>query len=97
MFIFNITKVIDLIIIVFILLVLAIVRSTITLRKQKKLDIINKEIAIQIIEQFEELLLKKNIKILSDDKEGNENEACIYGTEYYQLEDSIVEILNNKN
>ena len=95
MFIFNITKVIDLIIIVFILLVLAIVRSTITLRKQKKLDIINKEIAIQIIEQFEELLLKKNIKILSDDKEGNENEACIYGTEYYQLEDSIVEILNN--
>ena len=95
MFILDITKVIDLVIAVFILLVLAFIRSAITLKKQKRMN--NREKAIQIIEKFENLLSKKDIKIPSKDRENKENEACIYGTEYYELEDAIVEILDNKN
>lgn len=52
-----------------------------------------REVAIQIIDEFEELLAEKNVMIPSDDREGREEEACIYGTEYYQLEDSITDIL----
>ena len=54
----------------------------------------NREIAIKIIEKFEELLDGKGIKIPSIDRENNETESCIYGREYYCLEDSITEILN---
>ena len=31
--------------------------------------------------------------IPSDDREGREEEACLYGTEYYELEDAVVGIL----
>lgn len=95
MFILDITKVIDLVIAVFILLFLAFIKSAIALKKKKRID--NREKAIKIIEQFENLLSKKNIKIPSEDREDNEDETCIYGTEYYELEDAIVEILDNKN
>ena len=56
----------------------------------------NREIVISIIEKFEELLAEKNIKIPSNDREGNEDEACICGREYYDLEESITEILNKE-
>lgn len=56
----------------------------------------NKQLAIDIISEFENLLYSNNIKIPSDDREGDEEEACIYGTEYYELEDRIVEILNGR-
>ena len=57
----------------------------------------NRLIAIKIINEFEEMLCRNNIKIPSKEREGNEDEACIYGTEYYELEESIIDILNNKN
>ena len=53
-------------------------------------------IAIAIIGKFEELLNEKNITIPSKDREGNPEEARIYGSEYYQLEDEITEILSGK-
>ena len=53
-----------------------------------------REIAIEILGEFEELLARKGIKIPSDDREsGHKNEACLYGSEYYELEDGITEIL----
>ena len=53
----------------------------------------NRKIAIKIIEKFEELLEKNNIKIPSKERSNNEEEASIYGKNYYELEDKIVEIL----
>jgi len=52
-----------------------------------------REVAIRIVDQFEELLAEKGIMIPSADREGGEEEACLYGTEYYLLEDAITEIL----
>lgn len=66
-----------------------------------------RELAIQIIELFEELLERYKIDIPSEDRDCelasmNETEkkeaglSHIYGTDYYDLEDSIVELLNNQ-
>lgn len=52
-----------------------------------------REIAIRILDEFEELLAAKGIKIPSGDREGREEEACLYGSEYYELEDAIVGVL----
>lgn len=52
-----------------------------------------REIAIEIIDEFEELLEGYKINIPSKDREGNPEEARIYGEEYYALEDSITDIL----
>lgn len=57
----------------------------------------NRKIAIKIINEFENILAENNIRIPDKDRKGNEDEACIYGTTYYNLEDTILEILNNKN
>lgn len=54
---------------------------------------LERNLAISIINIFEGLLDEKEIDIPSDDREGNEEEARIYGTEYYDLEDSITELL----
>lgn len=54
-----------------------------------------RRIAIDILAEFEELLNEHNIKIPSEDREGNEEEACLYGSEYYQLEDSITKTIDN--
>lgn len=62
-------------------------------RKSKNLES-NKEKAIEIIDEFEDLLAINDIKIPNVDREGNEDEACIYGSDYYSLEESIIEILN---
>ena len=64
--------------------------------KSKSKEEKNKMKAIRIIELFEELLEEKNIKIPSSDRNNSEDEACIYGKEYYELEDNIFEILNEK-
>lgn len=56
----------------------------------------NRELAIKIISKFEELLSKKNIKIPNNERKQKEDEACIYGKDYYELEDEIVELLDNK-
>jgi len=52
-----------------------------------------KQLAIDIIDEFENLLDEKNITIPSRDREGGKDEARIYGEEYYNLEDSITNIL----
>ena len=52
-----------------------------------------REIAIQILDLFEDLLADNGIYIPDDDREGGEDEACIYGTTYYDLEDDICDIL----
>lgn len=56
----------------------------------------NKEIAIKIIDKFEELLARYDIKIPSNDRQKNEDESCIFGKEYYDLESSIINILNKR-
>jgi len=52
-----------------------------------------RRVAIEILDEFEELLDRKGIMIPSENREGREEEACIYGTEYYELEDVITDIL----
>jgi hypothetical protein len=52
-----------------------------------------RRIAIRILDEFEELLEEKDIKIPSLDREGRSEEACLYGSEYYSLEDAITAIL----
>lgn len=52
-----------------------------------------REVAIRIVDEFEELLAEKDIMVPSADREGRPEEACLYGTEYYLLEDGVVGIL----
>lgn len=50
-------------------------------------------LASMIVDLFEELLVEYNIYIPNDEREGDEDEACIYGSDYYALEDQITELL----
>ena len=52
-----------------------------------------REIAIRVLDEFEELLAGKGVIIPSDDREGRDKEACIYGSEYYELEDAVTDLL----
>ena len=52
-----------------------------------------REIAIQILTEFEELLEEHNLTIPDEDRKGEEGEARIYGMNYYALEDKITEII----
>jgi len=52
-----------------------------------------RRVAIEILDEFEEMLDRKGIMVPSEDREGRKEEACIYGTEYYELEDVITDIL----
>ena len=49
--------------------------------------------AIAILDEFEELLAGKGVSIPSEDREGRPEEACLYGSEYYLLEDTITDLL----
>ncbi len=42
---------------------------------------------------FEQFLADKGVKIPSEDREGNNIEACIYGREYYHIEDKIADTI----
>lgn len=57
----------------------------------KALDI--KNITISIIDIFEDVLEEKNITIPDEFREGNSDEARIFGDTYYRLEESIMELL----
>ena len=102
MFVFDVTKLVELAICIIVLLVLEIayliylINAWLDNRRWQKKTQKNREIAIEIIETFEELLDSKDIKIPSKEREGNEDEACIYGTEYYELENSIIKIIERK-
>ena len=52
-----------------------------------------RETAINILELFEDLLERNNITIPDRDREGNKEEARLYGLNYYELEDNITEII----
>ena len=52
-------------------------------------------IAIMILDIFEGMLNDKGIIIPDEDREGDEDEACLYGNTYYELEDEITELLCN--
>ena len=52
-------------------------------------------IAIMILDIFEGMLDEKGIMIPDEDREGEEGEACLYGSTYYDLEDQITELLCN--
>lgn len=50
--------------------------------------------SVEIVELFEELLDKHNITIPDEDRTGDESEARLYGTTYYDLEEEVVSILS---
>lgn len=52
-----------------------------------------KHLSCEICNVFEDLLAEHDIYIPNEDREGDEDEACIYGTDFSDLEDSIIEIL----
>lgn len=64
-------------------------KCLVTLYVMKK----EREIAIGLLSDFEEYLDKRDITIPSEDRMGEESEARIYGTEYYDLEDTITDLL----
>lgn len=53
----------------------------------------NRQTAIDIINLFEGLLDYYGIDIPNPDADENENRAHIYGSDYYELEDGITELL----
>jgi hypothetical protein len=54
----------------------------------------NRQTAILILGKFENLLNKHNIIIPDEDRMGEPDEACLFGAEYYALEDEITDLLN---
>lgn len=50
-------------------------------------------IAITILNIFEDMLADKGIMIPDENRQGDENEACLYGNTYYKLEDKITALL----
>lgn len=105
MFIINVVDLLSLVIVIISLLLFGLFLLIIRIqewledRKSKKNIEIqkNRKAAINIIEVFENLLEKKNIKIPNEDRENNTDESCIYGSDYYELEDTITSILNHKS
>jgi hypothetical protein len=50
-------------------------------------------LAFQILQDVEELLDEKDITIPCSDRQGDPEEARLYGSEYYLLEDAVTDIL----
>ena len=50
-------------------------------------------LACMIVDLFEDLLAEYDIYIPNAERGGEEDEACIYGDDYYALEDQITELL----
>ena len=50
-------------------------------------------ITIMILQIFEEILSDKGIMIPDENREGEDDEACLFGSTYYELEDRITELL----
>lgn len=57
----------------------------------------NRQTAILILGKFEKLLDKYNITIPDEHRMGEPDEACLYGAEYYRLEDEITDLLNKRD
>jgi len=54
----------------------------------------NRELAVSIIDVFENFLYNKGIEIPNEDKTGDSDEAIIYGLDYSYLEEAIKHILD---
>ena len=48
-----------------------------------------RELAANILDIFEDFLDRYNITIPSEDREGKPEEARLFGSEYYELEDEL--------
>ena len=57
----------------------------------------NRQTAILILGKFEKLLDKYGIIIPDEHRMGEDDEACLFGTNYYALEDEITDLLNQKD
>lgn len=55
---------------------------------------LTRAIAVTILNMFEDVLDKHGIYIPDDDRNGGDDEACLYGMTYAKLEDEIVELLH---
>lgn len=64
-------------------------------RKNKRMSQ-NRELATEIIDEFEELLAKYDLKIPNKERQNSIEECCIYGTDYFYLEDTITELIGSK-
>ena len=53
----------------------------------------SRKLAIDILNEFEELLAVYNIKIPDSNRSGADDEACLYGDAYYRLEDEITNLI----
>lgn len=53
------------------------------------------QLAHNVLDDFEDMLADKGIKIPSEDREGNEEEACLFGDAYYDLEDKVIDTIEN--
>lgn len=95
MFIINITDFIEILVFLLILFIVLIFKKLKSIYKKNKKSTQNRNLAIRIIDEFENLLSMYNIKLPSEDRENDETEACIFGKNYYELEDNITEILDN--
>lgn len=54
----------------------------------------NRQLAIDILDLFEELLEKYDITIPSEDRD--EDSSRLHGEEYFELEDAITNLLNGE-
>lgn len=54
---------------------------------------LSEELATGILSMFEKLLDSHGIVIPDEDRNGDEEEACLYGTTYFNLESQISELL----
>ena len=52
-----------------------------------------REYSTEIVELFEEVLDKHGIMVPDEDRTGDENEACLYGTTYSDLESDVISVL----
>lgn len=69
--------------------------SSTSMHPEEKDTINLREWSIPICDLMESLLAEKNIVIPNDDRLGDEGEARIYGSDYYTLEDGIVQLLKD--
>ena len=64
--------------------------------KEDKPEEINlRESSVLILELFEQVLSKHNIMIPDEDRVGDDDEACIYGMTYCELEEGITSVLED--
>ena len=64
-------------------------------KKESKDSIKLRQFSISILNAVENLLDSKDITIPNENREGDDNEARIYGDDYFGLEDNVVQILKD--